>query len=890
MSRRSGPPRLAELLLGRLLPNGARDEVLADLREMWEERCGESGRGTADRWYWMQTAAAIAPAILRFGGLRSASGEERLSSSMWRDIGYASTQLRKHPAVGAVAALTLSVGIGATTAIFSVVHGVLIRPLPFEQPDELVMVTSRVGGSELPRFLSGPDFADLSDRSRTLGATAGFLETTIGPMTEVDRPEHVVTTPVTWNLFELLGVEVTLGRGFTVEDAAPVPPDSTAPELPTSALISHDFWVRSFGADPDVIGSMVHIWGGSTEIVGVLPEGFRLVVPPELNIPPDGDIWRAIRSDFSTWSREGRWIRTVGRLDRRASLDEAQRELEDFSSSLRATYRHHEAEGTTLRVASLTAAATEPMKGALLLLLTAVGLVLLIACANVANLLLARGAVRANEMAVRASLGAGRARLVRQLLTESAVISFLGVVGGIGLAWVGVELLHAIRPDDLHRLDTVRVDLPVLVFSILLALSSTVLAGLLPALQVSRAGMSDHFRVRGATTVGSRSRDILVVAEVAISVVLLVGAGLLIRSFSELQSMPLGFEPEQVLTVTATQSSRPRAERQAYEADLIRAARSVPGVRSAGIAFPLPMNGVYDRSAEYAMDGREMEPGAWTTAYFRTVSPSYFETMGLQLLRGRQFEEVDENHDVPIVILDERLADREFQGRDPVGSALWVRGMEGDTLRARIVGVVEYAPQWDHRDARPTMYFPRVFYQSHEVSVVAKVEGDPAEVSARLSAAIRGVDSTFPSDLVPMESFVRDRLARSRFLLILMQLFGLLALGLTAVGLYGVLSYSVRRRRRELGVRAALGARTASITGGVIRTGLGLAAVGVAIGLVGALALGRALRAQLFRVGVSDPTTLVGACALVLTVAALASLVPALRAARVDPVVALQEQ
>lgn len=808
--------------------------------------------------------------------------------SLRRDIGFALKQLKSHPGVGLVAILTLALGIGATTATFSVVHGVLLKPLPFEDPDELVMVTSTAGGSELPRFVSGPDYLEMSTYSESIEDLAGFMETTVGPMTQVDRPEHIVTTPVTWNVFHVLGVDVALGRRFVADDAVPIPQDATSTP-PTSAIISHDFWMRSFAGDPGVIGTTVHVWGGATEIVGVLPEGFQLVVPPALNVPPDGDIWRAIRWDMTQWSREWRTIRTIGRLADGARVDHAQEELGRFAADRRSLYPHHAAEATEFEAVGLVTSAAEPLRGTLWVLLGAVGLVLLIACANVANLLLARGAVRRSEMAVRASLGAGRARLLRQLLTESGVIAVLGAAGGIALAHVGVSLLHRIRPADLHRLEAAQLDTPVLAFAVVLAVTSTLLAGLLPAVQLSRAGLVDHFRSRGEASTDRRSRDVLVVGEVALSVVLLVGAGLLIRSFSELQRMPLGFEPESVLTVTATQSSRSREERQAYEAELIEAVESVPGVASAGIVFPLPMNGVYDRSAEYTLDERFADPSGWTTAYFRTVSPNYFETMGIEVMRGRDFTTLDETYDVPIVILDERLARREFDGRDPVGESLWVRGMEGDTLRATVVGVVEYAPQWDHRDLRPTMYFPRVFYQSHEVSVVARFSGAPENSAPAFADAIRRVDPAFPADLVPMQQFVQDRLARTRFLLILMQAFGLLALGLSAVGLYGVLSYSVRQRVRELGLRRALGAEGTTLTARVLADGLRLAAIGVAMGLVGGLVLGRALRSQLFRVGTSDPTTLIGACVVVLIVAGLASLVPAARAARVDPAVALQE-
>jgi putative ABC transport system permease protein len=887
MMRRVEPPRLARRLLALLLRSQTKDEVLADLEEIWAERCASEGRAGADRWFWGQLFRSVRPAMREDDNGRG-GGMGRMSVFK-TDVAFGLRQLGRHPGVGSVVVLTLALGIGATTAIFSAVYGVLLEPLPYDEPAELVMVTSEAGGSTAPRFISGPDVLDMAEAVPSLEVWAGLLEPTVGPMTQVDRPEHILTVPVTWNLFGMLGVDVALGRNLNPDDAVPLPQGTTDPP-PRSALISHDFWNRSFGGDPNVIGKVVHIWGGATEIVGVMPEGFQLVLPPELNIPPDGDVWRVLRWDMSRSSRERRALRTVARMAPGVSLRRVRTELESFAGTLRVTHPHHAAESTEFRATGLEASVAAPMKTPLWLLMGAVSLVLLIACANVTNLLLARGAERADEMAVRSSLGAGGARLVRQLLAESSVLAVLGAVLGVLLARVGVALLHAIRPADLHRLEAVQLDLPVLGFTVVAAVAATLIASLLPAYFTAKSGPAAHLRTRGVSGVAKRSRTVLVVAEVALSVVLLVGAGLLIRTFGELQRMPLGFEPEQVLTITATQSSRPREERQAYEADIVRAAASVPGVSSAGIVFPLPMNGVYDRSAEYAMDGREADPSSWTAAYFRTISPTYFEAMGLQLKRGRGFQEVDENYDVPIVILDERLAEIEFPGENPVGRPLWVRGMEGDTLRAEIVGVVEYAPQWDHRDLKPTMYFPRIFYQSHEVSVVAKVEGDPTAVAEALGQAIRGVDPAFPSDLVPMEDYVRERLARSRFLLILMQVFSVLALTLTAVGLYGVLAYSVRQRTQELGLRLALGAEAGALTGRVVLSGLQLAGVGIGIGLLGALALGQTIRSQLVGVGAADPMAFAGTVALVLLVSVVASLLPALRAARVDPVVALQQE
>ena len=886
---RAAPPQIARWILTRVLPSESRSEILMDLEDLWTEKASTLGRRKADRWYWTQVLTAVGPSIARDARGR-VGGDEGMTSSMVRDVTFALKQLRRHPGVGLVVVLTLSVGIGATTSIFSAVHAVLLKELPYESPAELVMITSEVGGSSAPRYLSGPDLLDMGRGVPGLDQIAGFMEATVGPMTEVDRPQHVLTAPVTWNAFDVLGVPMAIGRSFTAEDGVPLSADSAA-LIPQAAIISHDFWQRQFGGDPNVLGRVVHVWGGASEIVGVLPAGFQLVLPPELNIPANGDVWRAIRWDVARWSREWRWFRTVGRLAEGASLERVRQETDRFAADLRSVHPQHAAEQVRFNLTTLAESAAAPMRGPLWLLMGAVTLVLLIACANVANLLLARGAARADEMAVRSSLGAGSKRLVRQLLTESAVLAVLGAMGGILLAVVGIELLLSIRPPDLHRLDAMRLDVPVLLFTVLATSAATILSGLVPALRTARLDPAAHLlNARGGIGIGKRSRAGLVVAEVALSVTLLVGAGLLIRTIQELQRMPLGFEPEHVLTITATQSNRPREERQAYERELLRAAASVPGIATAGIVFPLPMNGIYERSAEYALDGRHTDPNGWTTAYFRTVSPTYFEAMGLELKRGREFHEADENYDVPVVILDERLAEREFPDRDPIGEPLWVRGMEGDTLRAEVVGVVEYAPQWDHRDLRPTMYFPRVFYQSHEVSLVVRTADDPIRVGPLLSQAVKGVDPRFPSDLVPMEQYVQDRLTRSRFLSILMQVFGVLALTLSAVGLYGVLSYAVRQRRREMGLRLALGAEGSALTAIVVRNGMRLALLGTAVGILGALAVGQGLRAQLFRVEVVDFATLVGASGLVLFVAFLASLIPAVRAARVDPVTALQEE
>jgi len=884
-------PRLPRLLLRLLLPHDTRDAVVEDIHEIWEAKTREAGRGAAGRWLWTQVINSAGPSLRllwRRQGQTRSGDREGMMGSLRQDIGFALTQLRRHAGIGVVVILTLALGIGATTAIFSAVHGVLMTPLPYDEPGELVMITSTMGGSAQTMYLSGPDLVDMVSEVESIEQATGFNEPTIGPLTDVDRPEHVLTNWITWNTFQLLGVEAALGRTFLESEGDGFPPETTT-FPPAAALISHGFWQTKFGGDPDVLGKIVKVWGGDREIVGVLPEDFDVILPPELNLGADIDIYTVSRGDLSQGSRETRTWRTIARLEEGITLPAARYELDAFAARLRERHAHHALEETRLVITSVEEAVARPMQGPLFVLMGAVTLVLLIACANVANLLLARGAARANEIAVRASLGAGRRRIIRQLLTESAVLSVLGAAAGIGLAAFGVRALQLLRPADLHRFADVSLNMPVLAFTALVTIVATLLAGLLPALQSADRSLSGHLTIRGGRAVSGRARMALVVGEVALSVTLLVGAGLLIRTFSELDGMPLGFEPDRLLTISATQTIRPLGERQAYETDLVEAARRVPGVESAGIVFPLPMNGVYERDAEYVLPGFETDPTAWRSTYYRTVSPGYMETMGLELLRGRQFTSSDEVLEAPVVILDARLARAEFPDVDPIGQRLFVRGMLGDTINPEIVGVVEWSPQGDHRDVRSTIYLPRVQYQSHEVAVVAKVTGDPATAGPALLRAIRGVDVAFPAETRPMSSYISERLAASRFMLILMEVFAGVALMLSAVGLYGVLSYSVRQQSKELGLRLALGALAASLTGRIVASGVKLAGIGITIGLVGALALGRALETQLFRVSPLDPLAYGGTAAVAMLVAVLASLIPAVRASRVDPVEALRE-
>lgn len=877
------PPRWTLAILHRLLPTRTRDAVLDDLEGLWRARCATKGRRAADRWYRRQALAAVRPAL----AARSAERMGSAAGGFRQDARFALNQLRRHPGVGVLVVVTLALGTGATTAVFSAVHGTLLRPLSYEDPDGLVTVTAARGARDEIRFLSAPDALDLADEVAAVADVAIFGETTVGPLTGIDRPDHVTVSWTSWNAFRLLGVGAAQGRTFAEDDVEAPGMDASATSV---AVISHGLWQRAFGADSEVVGRSIQVWGNTTTVVGILPPDFRLHLPPELNVGDDIDVWVAFRGDLRDWDRDHDWLRVVARLRPEAGVEEARRGVDAYAAGLRARYARHAREETTLRVTALGDGVVAGVRGPILVLFVAVTLVLLIACGNAANLLLARGTARATEMAVRSSLGAGAGRLGRQLFTESAVLAALGAGAGALLAAGGVRLFHALRPPDLARLESATVDLPVLLFAVALGAAATVLAGVLPALQAARLGAgAGVLRSRHGSGLSNRVREALVVLQVALSVVLLGGTALLVRTFDELQSVPLGFEPDRILTVTATQTVRSVEERHAYETELVRAAREIPGVAEAGIVFPVPMNGIYERSAEYVAEDLPSDPTEWRRAYYRTASPSYFEAMGLELLRGRRFLETDENAESPVVILDERLARHAFGAADPLEQYIHVRGMAPDTIRARVIGVVEWVPQWDHRDPRPTMYFPRTFYLSHEVTLVARIEGETDRPARDLAAAVREVDPGFPSELVPMDRYVGDRLARDRFLKVVMQLFAAVALGLTAVGLHGVLSYTVRQRTRELGVRRALGARGGTLTRGVVGRAARLAVVGVALGLIGTLLLARGLEGQLFGVHPWDPVVLAATAAVVFLVVALASLAPALRAARVSPAVAMMD-
>ncbi len=817
--------------------------------------------------------------------------------SLLHDLRYAARQVIRNPGFAAVVVLTLGVGIGVNTAIFSVVNGVLLEPLPYEHAERLLMVSrqAQASGDQTPMAFAA-DGWEFVEYSSSVDSMVAFSETTVGPMVGADIPRHVKLARVSDNIFDVFGVAPHVGRTFVPEDGTPIPPGPDGQPIPNpppfSAVISHGLWQRAFGGDIGVLNNVVDIWGTNHLIVGVLPPGFRLELPAEMNVGEDIDVFGVWRTDYPAASREpgADFWRLIGRLAPGARTADAQSEATAFSARLREAHPHHAELGFEMRLDPLHAKVTGPASGTLGVFIGAVGFVLLIACANVANLLLVRGTARRTEIAVRSAMGAGRRRIVRQLVTEAALQALAGAGLGVLLASTTVIAIKSLAPAALPRVEEIRLDGQALAFTLAVAMLATVVSALLPALAAARPGASG-LNVRGAGGRARTSQRALVVAEVALSMMLLVGAGLMVRTFAELQQMQLGYEPEQVITVTATQGgSRTLESSLALEDSLVDAVAALPGIEAAGVVFPVPMNGVYDRSAEFARDGSQEDATAWSRAYFRTISPTYFDSVGLSLLRGRGIERHDADLDIDVVVIDERLAARYFAGRNPIGERIQVRGMRPQSDLYEVVGVVEYSPQWDHRDEQPTMYFHRIQYLSAEISVMAKVAGDPTAAAQSVLEAVRTTAPQLPADLAPLAWFVSEALTPTRFVLVLLTAFSALAVILAAVGLYAVLAYTVRQQTQEIGIRMALGAGTTTLVGSVVSQGVRMAVLGVLLGLGSWTVIGGFLESQLYGVTAYDPLALAATAAVLIAVAAAASYVPARRASRVDPVAALSSE
>jgi putative ABC transport system permease protein len=790
--------------------------------------------------------------------------------------------LVKTPGFTLVAILALALGIGANTAIFSVVNGVLLRPLPFKDPDRLVwaqgadLTTGETGGK-----ISPPDFLDYREQNRVFEHFAAVQYISFTLTGDAAEPERVTGARVSADFFETLGIMPVKGRAFLAEE-----------EREGSnrvAVISHGLWQRRFGADPNLVGKTVDLSGQSIVVVGIMPAGFQF--------PSEVEVWSPIPfGGKETSMRRTHFLDAVGRLKPGVKIADAQADITSVARRLEQQYPETNTNygmGLTLLPEQIVG----EMRRTLFVLLAAVGFVLLIACANVANLSLARGASRGKEIAIRVAMGASRSRVVRQLLTESILLAALGGVLGLLLAVWGVDMLVALSPEDLPRVKEVTIDPRVLSFSLLISILTGVLFGLAPALSFSRGGdlnetLKEGGRASGAATGHNRMRSLLVVAEVALSLMLLVGAGLLIKSFLKLSKVETGFDARSVMTMRIslpqTKYTEPQRRAAFYE-QLLERTRALPGVEAAGVISELPLSG-QNNDTYFTIEGKPpAAPGSEDRlANFRTASPDYFRAMGIPLIRGRFFNDGDREGAPHAVIISETFARRFFPDEDALGKRLTID--LGEPWTGEIVGVVGNIRHFSlATEPFREMYMNIAQTPRGSVNLVVRTRSDPAALTAAIKQEVQGLDRDLPIyNPKTMEQRVSESAAAPRFRTLLLALFAALALVLAAVGIYGVISYSVTQRTHEIGIRMALGAGRRDILKLVLGHGVVLTLIGVAIGLVGAFMLTRIMATFLFGVSATDPLTYTLVSLLLLAVALVACYVPARRAMRVDPMVALR--
>ncbi|MEE9577089.1 MAG: ABC transporter permease [Gemmatimonadota bacterium] len=802
--------------------------------------------------------------------------------SLLQDMRYALRALLRNPGFAAVAVVTIALGIGVNTAIFSVVNAVVLQPLPFPEPDRLVTVwedLERRGGPQ-QEWTGRSTFADWREYNATfegMAAVTGWAPN----LTGADRPERLNGALVSPRYFSVLGVEPAAGRGFLAEEEAP----GNAQVV----VLSHELWQRRFGGDPDVLGSSLKLSGESRTVVGILPPGFR---GP---IVSGAELWSPLPIDPAMDDRGNYYLRVIGRLASAASIDAAAADMDRVAAGIaEANPIDYRDVGVVLVPLRETVAGS--VRTPLLVLLGAVGLILLIACANVANLLLARASVRERELAVRGALGAGPLRLARQLLTESVVLALAGGLLGVLLGVWGTALLVRFAPAGLPRASEIGIHPDVLVFALGASVLTGLLFGMAPALSLPRGRFGSALREGGrgsSSAAGSRLRSGLVVVQLALGMSVLTAAGLLLRSFAELRGVDPGFRVENTLSgrlIFPSARYEEAGEVAAIVEQLEESLGAVPGVASVGAVTVLPLSGLVT-DISFGIEARMPEPGDEPAADARRATPGFFETMGVPLLEGRVFEAGDRADALPVVIISESLAEKHFRGESPIGARIKVGGVRNpEAPWWTIVGVVgSVRSRALDRIPEPEIYLPVAQRPPRGLSFVVRAEGDPAALMQGFREAVWSVDADMPvSQLATLEDTFAASLAPQRFLAWLLGTFAALALLLGSVGIYSVMAYMVSRRTREIGIRMALGARPADVMRATMRRGLALTAAGLALGLAGALAASRALTSLLFEISPTDPVTL-GVVATLLAGAALfACYWPARRATRVDPMVTLR--
>jgi putative ABC transport system permease protein len=807
-------------------------------------------------------------------------------ATLWQDLRYGARMLLRNPGFALVAVVTLALGIGANTAIFSVVNAVLLRPLPYGDPEQLV----RIGGANLRigkemGSFSPQDFYDWKERNTVFESIAAY-DGWSPSLTGVGDPEKIEAGRVSASFFSILRAQPARGRAFLPGE------DERGNHL--VVVLSHRLWQRRFGSDPAIIGKQITLSAVSYTVIGVMPATFEtprltgaMLVEPEL--------WAPFAPDLNDWTRDSRAVDAgLARLKPGVTLEQAAAEMKAIAGQLEQQYPETNA-GAGVSLASLHESLVGKTRAALLLFLAAVGFVLLIACANVANLLLARAASRQKEIAIRTALGANRPRIIRQLLTESILLAALGGALGLLLALWATDLLVAGAADVIPRLGEIKMDGLALGFIALVSLVTGIAFGLAPALQASKPDLNEMLkeggRMSGAGVGNRRARNLLVIAEVAVSLVLLVGAGLLIKSFLRLQEVKPGFNPEHVLAMEMFLPGAKYPEEYQHVAffeQVLTRARALPGVEAAGVVSVLPISENYDRFGFTVENEPPTPTGEGPSADRYMVSPGYLQALGIPLLRGRQFNEQDDRDAPPVVIVNETFARNYWPSGDAVGRRVRT-GDEKNPWR-EVVGVVADVKQYG-LDTPSTLqlYLPHQQSPSQQMVLVVRTKGDPEGQIASVRNEVWAVDKDQPVyNIRTMEQLLSKSVAQRRFNMLLLGIFAAVAMALAAIGLYGVMAYSVTQRTHEIGIRMALGAQAQDVLKMVVGQGMLLALIGVGIGLVAALALTRLISSLLYGVSATDPMTFVGVSLLLSLVALMACYIPARRATRVDPMVALR--
>ena len=808
-----------------------------------------------------------------------------------KDIRYGIRSFVNRPGFAAVAVITLALGIGANTAIFSVVNATLLRPLPFKDPDRIVMVWGYLPqlAHTADKFPSSAgNYLGVVKETKAFQELAAFRQWS-WQLTHSGDPEQLQGVRVSANFFDALGARPALGEGFTAdqdqEGAAPV------------AIISYRFWQREFSGDSKVLGKSLTLNGHTVTVVGVMPRDFEFPgganMIPGLQFATKNDIWMPLAMTAEERKNQGSLnLAVLGRLQPGVTINQAENETRAIETSLPLG-----AIGYTVNLVPLQKQMVGNIQRLLLVLLGTVAFVLLIACANVGNLLLARASSRRREMAIRGALGAGRWRIVRQLLTESVLLSLIGGSFGFLVAIWGTPLLVSMIPEKVPRIHEINVDFRVLGFALMISVATGALFGLAPALHASRVDLNESLKegARG-TTAGlrqNRLRGFLIVSEVSLAVVLMIGAALLTKSFVRLLDVKPGFDPSHTLTMEVALPTLPPSkyaneqEQTAFFQQLMERLNNSPGVVAAGAVLSLPLTGA-EESTNLFIEGRPKPPAEQRPeADYTVVTPEYFRALAIPLLRGRPFSDRDTKDAPGVIIINEALARRYWPNEEPLGTRLTV-GFE--KAPREIIGVVGSVKQSTLSvDARPAMYLPHLQLATGGMSIVIRTSGDPLSVAGLARMQVHSLDKTIPvTNIRTMDEILSASVAQQRFSMFLVGLFGLLAVVLAAIGIYGVMGYAVTQRKHEIAVRMALGAKSGQVLKLILKDGLLLASVGVGIGLAGAYALTRLMSSLLFDVKPTDTQTFALVSALLIFVALLACFIPARRATRVDPLVALR--